>query len=48
VNYDDDYPLYEAVSGLGSASTLNTTRPEGETAPPNNPIGFIWPEKDSQ
>lgn len=42
---DDDKPLYEAMSGLGSASTLSTTRPDGETAPPGNPIGFIWPEK---
>jgi hypothetical protein len=43
----DDAPDYEAVGGLGAASTLNTTRPEGETAPQGNPIGFIWPPKES-
>jgi hypothetical protein len=42
---DEDETLYEAVSGLGSVSTLNTTRPEGETAPLANPIGFIWPKE---
>ena len=47
-DYWEDAPLYEATSGLGSASTLNITRPEGETAPETNPIGFIWPTVEPQ
>lgn len=46
-DYDDDEenPVnYEAVSGTGSASTLNVTRAEGDELPKGNPIGFIWPE----
>lgn len=46
-DYDEDAPLYEAMSALGSASTLNITRPEGELAPKANPIGFIWPKEET-
>lgn len=31
-------------SGMGSLSTLNTA---GETAVPQNPMGFIWPVDDT-
>lgn len=44
--YEEDAPLYEAMSGPGSASTLTVTRPEDEAAPPSNPIGFIWQERE--
>lgn len=37
--------LWDGVaSGMGSLSTLNTA---GETAVPQNPMGFIWPVDDT-